>query len=146
MVYDQVNAMYNDNLTVGHVIVHKFYKENFPDLVSPCGNFTLAVLAIDGSYDKRGYHASHGITFAFEVYTGIGLDKNATEKCFKCQNCDKFQTICPFNLFHGSSGQMEGENAFHIFSRSEGFGFQYIKYVSDGDAKVFPRIQYIYGD
>ena len=162
------NEMWDDNISIGHNLVKAFYRKYFPERVSPCKKYVWPIVSVDGSFDKRGYWSRHGISMVFEIYTGICLDANNLEKCFEA-SCDEKINIkykgkksnpkkrdcldikreagfipCPKNLFHGVSAEMEGENAAIMFRRAEDYGFQYRTYVSDGDAKVWPRLKDIY--
>ena len=77
------NEMWNDNIQVGHTLVKQFYEIYFPERISPCKQFMWPIVSIDGSFDKRGYWARHGISMVFEIYTGICLDSNSLEKCLE---------------------------------------------------------------
>ena len=157
------DEMWDDNIDIGHQLVKKFYEQYFPERVSACKQYVWPIVSIDGSFDKRGFHALHGISMVYEIYTGICLDTNNLEKCKSCtdkvkinyngkksnpKKCDILDfkrdsstfEVCPHNLFHGQSAEMEGENAFIIFNRSMDYGFQYRTYISDGDNKVWSRL------
>ena len=102
------------------------------------------IVSLDGAYSHIGYFSSGGLTFVGEFYTGRVIDFEFTEKCFKCDDCDKFETngTCQNGgLFHGDAGQMEIYNAIELFKRSEKWGFQYTTMVADGDNKVFNHIE-----
>ena len=43
-------------------------------------------------------------------------------------------------LFHGSSAEMERENAIELFRESKKLGFRYMEYVCDGDIKVVSAV------
>ena len=47
------------------------------------------MVSVDGSYDNRGYHATHGISFIYEAFTGIAFDCNNLEKCFGTKEDNK---------------------------------------------------------
>ena len=159
-VYHLMSEFFNENLCIGHNLVKEFYRKFFPERVSPCGKYIWPIISIDGSFDKRGFHARHGISIAHEIYTGISLDHNNLEKCFDCteltdvwlsknkktrvKRCNILGDVCPRGLFHGQSAQMEGENAFQIFKRGPNYGFEYRTYISDGDNKVWHRLKDIY--
>ena len=102
------------------------------------------IVSLDGAYSHIGHFSSGGVTFVGEFYTGRVIDFEFTEKCFKCDDCDKFETngTCQNGgLFHGDAGQMEIYNAIELFKRSERCGFRYTTMVADGDNKVFNHIE-----
>ena len=74
------------------------------------GEFLDLIVSLDGSYSHIGRLSSGGVTFVGELYTGRVIDFEFTEKCFKCDDCEKFAingTYQNGGLFHGDSDQME---------------------------------------
>ena len=100
-------------------------------------------VSLDGAYSHIK-EADSCTSYVSEVMTGRVVDIHTTFKCFKRKKCeddkDNNPGSCPDNLFHGSPGAMEINNALVLFSRSQKFGFIYSHYVSDGDSKVYPNL------
>ena len=107
-------------------------------------------ISLDGSFDHTGHNATHGCSFAVDVYTGRPIDAIMTEKCTECDKCDDYNDNgnCRKELFHGASGDMEKYNALVLFGKSEEIGFRYTNYISDGDCKVHGALLELklYGD
>ena len=118
-----------------------FYRRN--GLSNPDENGVLDMfVTVDGSYQRRGHESTFCITFINCVWTGRPIDFEVCLKCFKCQTCERSDTICPKGLYHGPSGSMEVANALKLFKRSvDRFGLRYLHYVADGDAKILKHLQ-----
>ncbi|GFX49689.1 uncharacterized protein TNCV_1637271 [Trichonephila clavipes] len=81
-------------------------------------------VAVDGTWQKRGYSSMNGVVTVTSVDTG---KKN----------------------FNGYSGRMEVDGALSIFQRSvQCYDVRYTKYLGDGDSKAFDNIvkNEVYGD
>lgn len=100
-------------------------------------------VAIDGSWQKRGFSSLHGVVTAISVHTGKVLDIEClTKYCMTCKKSgdSKKHENCDIN-YEGSSGGMESEGAVKIFQRSvSSRGVKYIEYLGDGDSKGYNRV------
>ena len=144
VIYFIMNKFYKDNLHKAHADVKSFFFRNFqqsPDY--DAGEYLDLYVSLDGAFSHIK-DAESCTSFICEVMTGRIIDYHTTYKCFKCDNStdmyDNYPGSCPYNLYHGSPGSMEINNAIILFGRSQQYGFVYSHYVSDGDAKVFPHL------
>lgn len=111
------------------------------------GNRDLAV-AVDGSWQKRGFTSKNGIVTITSVDTGKVLDVEIFSKHCTCPNKKNHLEGCKRN-FEGYSGKMEVDGAVSMFQRSESkHEVRYVKYLGDGDSKAFDSVvgNNVYGD
>ncbi|GFV16508.1 uncharacterized protein TNCV_4785701 [Trichonephila clavipes] len=107
----------------------------------------LAV-AVDGSWQKRGFSSKNGLVTVTSVDTGKVIDVEVFSKHCICPNKTKHLQNCKRN-FEGYSGKMEVAGALSIFQRSQSlYNVRYTKYLGDGDSKAFTSIveNKVYGD
>ncbi|GFV02246.1 uncharacterized protein TNCV_3455691 [Trichonephila clavipes] len=111
------------------------------------GKGDLAV-AVDGSWQKRGFSSKNGLVTVTSVDTGKVIDVEVFSKHCVCPNKTKHLQNCKRN-FEGYSGKMEVAGALSIFQRSQSlYNVRYTKYLGDGDSKAFTSIveNKVYGD
>ncbi|GFW34532.1 uncharacterized protein TNCV_3104331 [Trichonephila clavipes] len=111
------------------------------------GKRDLAV-AVDGSWQKRGFSSKNGLVTVTSVDTGKVIDVEVFSKHCICPNKTKHLQNCKRN-FEGYSGKMEVAGALSIFQRSQSlYNVRYTKYLGDGDSKAFTSIveNKVYGD
>ncbi|GBO39726.1 hypothetical protein AVEN_209199-1 [Araneus ventricosus] len=105
-------------------------------------------VAVDGTWQKRGYTSHNGVVTVTSMDTGKVIDVDVLNKYCACKNKKKHETNCKSN-FRGSNGMMEMKGACNIFKRFWTFhNARYTKYLGDGDSKAFDAIakENIYGD
>ncbi|GFW10994.1 uncharacterized protein TNCV_4459691 [Trichonephila clavipes] len=111
------------------------------------GKRDLAV-AVDGSWQKRGFSSKNGLVTVTSVDTGKVIDVEVFSKHCICPNKTKHLQNCKRN-FEGYSGKMEVAGALSIFQRSQSlYNVRYTKYLGEGDSKAFTSIveNKVYGD
>ncbi|GFV35138.1 uncharacterized protein TNCV_4635231 [Trichonephila clavipes] len=111
------------------------------------GKRDLAV-AVDGSWQKRGFSSKNGLVTVTSVDTGKVIDVEVFSKHCICPNKTKHLQNCKRN-FEGYIGKMEVAGALSIFQRSQSlYNVRYTKYLGDGDSKAFTSIveNKVYGD
>ncbi|GFT75582.1 DUF1758 domain-containing protein [Trichonephila clavipes] len=111
------------------------------------GKRDLAV-AVDGSWQKRGFSSKNGLVTVTSVDTGKVIDVEVFSKHCICPNKTKHLQNCKRN-FEGYSGKMEVAGALSIFQRSQSFyNVRYTKYLGDGDSKALLLLSRtkVYGD
>ncbi|GFU01078.1 uncharacterized protein TNCV_1816891 [Trichonephila clavipes] len=111
------------------------------------GKRDLAV-AVDGSWQKRGFSSKNGLVTVTSVDTGKVIDVEVFSKHCICPNKTNHLQNCKRN-FEGYSGKMEVAGALSIFQRSQSlYNVRYTKYLGDGDSKTFTSIveNKVYGD
>ncbi|GFX48114.1 uncharacterized protein TNCV_4114491 [Trichonephila clavipes] len=111
------------------------------------GKREIAV-AVDGSWQKRGFSSKNGLVTVTSVDTGKVIDVEVFSKHCICPNKTKHLQNCKRN-FEGYSGKMEVAGALSIFQRSQSlYNVRYTKYLGDGDSKAFTSIveNKVYGD
>lgn len=99
-------------------------------------------VALDGTWQKRGFSSLNGVVSATSVDTGKVIDISVLSKYCRCPEKlnGKHETSCTAN-FQGSSGNMEVEGAKQIFAGSlEKYGVRYTKYLGDGDSKAYNEV------
>ncbi|GFV84316.1 uncharacterized protein TNCV_1591751 [Trichonephila clavipes] len=112
------------------------------------GKRDLAV-AVDGSWQKRGFSSKNGLVTVTSVDTGKVIDVEVFSKHCICPNKTKHLQNCKRNFEGYSSGKMEVAGALSIFQRSQSlYNVRYTKYLGDGDSKAFTSIveNKVYGD
>ncbi|CAL4085928.1 unnamed protein product, partial [Meganyctiphanes norvegica] len=142
IVYAHMKNFYDANNPTIHKVIWDAYRAVDPSKIDADG-YLHPDICLDGTYSQRGKHGRYGITFVIDMLTGNTIDAEVTERCFACPNNNLGTTKCTRNppLHHGSSGQMEGVNASKLFRRSvEKHHMIYSTFVSDGDAKIMPKI------
>ncbi|GFW95592.1 uncharacterized protein TNCV_2857581 [Trichonephila clavipes] len=112
------------------------------------GKRDLAV-AVDGSWQKRGFSSKNGLVTVTSVDTGKVIDVEVFFKTLYLseQNRSIFKIVR--EIFEGYSGKMEVAGALSIFQRSQSlYNVRYTKYLGDGDSKAFTSIveNKVYGD
>lgn len=102
---------------------------------------TDLTVAIDGTWQKRGYTSLNGVVTLTSFDTGKVIDYECLTKfCHICKNVKNTPHDCKAN-FQGSSGGMESAGAIAMFRRSEeARGVRYTKYLGDGDSKGFQSV------
>ncbi|GFX04444.1 uncharacterized protein TNCV_899741 [Trichonephila clavipes] len=92
------------------------------------GKRDLAV-AVDGSWQKRGFSSKNGLVTVTSVDTGKVIDVEVFSKHCICPNKTKHLQNCKRN-FEGYSGKMEVAGALSIFQRSQSlYNVRYTKYL-----------------
>ncbi|XP_057339915.1 uncharacterized protein LOC130677250 isoform X1 [Microplitis mediator] len=108
----------------------------------------------DGTWQKRGYTSSFGVSSIIGYFTGKILDINI--KSAYCKLCEYWkkktntvefeewyqshEDVCSAN-HQGSSGKMEVDAMVEMFSYSETkYGVKYANYIGDGDSKTYSGI------
>lgn len=100
-------------------------------------------VALDGSWQRRGFKSLNGLVSVSSFDTGKILDVAVLSKF--CQICttsknDPVEHICSKN-YEGSSGGMEIAGAVQVFKNSVTRNVRYTKYLGDGDSKAFETVQ-----
>ncbi|GFW55591.1 uncharacterized protein TNCV_119751 [Trichonephila clavipes] len=111
------------------------------------GNKNIAV-AVDGTWQKRGYTSLNGVVTVTSIDTGKVIDVDILSKYCACKNLPFHEKDCKRN-YVGSSGAMEIQGASKIFQRSLSLhNARYITYLGDGDCKAFDAVKKknIYGN
>ncbi|GFT71133.1 uncharacterized protein TNCV_3001511 [Trichonephila clavipes] len=111
------------------------------------GNKNIAV-AVDGTWQKRGYTSLNGAVTVTSIDTGKVIDVDILSKYCACKNLPFHEKDCKRN-YVGSSGAMEIQGASKIFQRSLSLhNARYITYLGDGDCKAFDAVKKknIYGN
>ncbi|GFV82097.1 uncharacterized protein TNCV_2789951 [Trichonephila clavipes] len=111
------------------------------------GNKNIAV-AVDGTWQKRGYTSLNGVVTVTSIDTGNVIDVDILSKYCACKNLPFHEKDCKRN-YVGSSGAMEIQGASKIFQRSLSLhNARYITYLGDGDCKAFDAVKKknIYGN
>ncbi|CAL4119873.1 unnamed protein product, partial [Meganyctiphanes norvegica] len=141
-VYAHMKNFYDANNPTIHSVIWDTYRTVDPSKIDADG-YLHPDICLDGTYSQRGKHGRYGITFVIDMLTGNTIDAEVTERCFECPDNNVATTTCTRDpvLHHGSSGQMEGVNASKLFRRSVAKHHMiYSTFVSDGDAKIMPKI------
>ncbi|GFX61254.1 uncharacterized protein TNCV_3407281 [Trichonephila clavipes] len=111
------------------------------------GNKNIAV-AVDGTWQKRGYTSLNGVVTVTSIDTGKVIDVDILSKYCACKNLPFHEKDCKRN-YVGSSGAMEIQGASKSFQRSLSLhNARYITYLGDGDCKAFDAVKKknIYGN
>ncbi|GFU59983.1 uncharacterized protein TNCV_3237691 [Trichonephila clavipes] len=111
------------------------------------GNKNIAV-AVDGTWQKRGYTSLNGVVTVTSIDTGKVIDVDILSKYCACKNLPFHEKDCKRN-YVGSSGAMEIQGASKIFQRSLSLhNARYITYLGYGDCKAFDAVKKknIYGN
>ncbi|GFX11895.1 uncharacterized protein TNCV_2996791 [Trichonephila clavipes] len=104
------------------------------------GNKNIAV-AVDGTWQKRGYTSLNGVVTVTSIDTGKVIDVDILSKYCACKNLPFHEKDCKRN-YVGSSGAMEIQGASKIFQRSLSLhNARYITYLGDGDCKAFDAVK-----
>ncbi|GFT75277.1 uncharacterized protein TNCV_950951 [Trichonephila clavipes] len=105
------------------------------------GNKNIAV-AVDGTWQKRGYTSLNGVVTVTSIDTGKVIDVDILSKYCACKNLPFHEKDCKRN-YVGSSGAMEIQGASKVFQRSLSLhNARYITYLGDGDCKAFDASYY----
>lgn len=110
---------------------------------------TELTVAVDGTWQKRGFKSLNGVVSATTITSGKVIDVEILSKY--CQMCKYINDddsrerhfrsgLCSAN-YSGVSGGMEAAGAVLIFQRSQDiYGVKYTKYLGDGDSKGFKKV------
>lgn len=104
-------------------------------------------VAVDGTWQKRGFSSKNGVVTVTSVANGKVLDVDILSKHCLCPDKKHHLPNCKGN-FEGYSGKMEVDGAVAIFGRSEHkYSVRYTNYLGDGDSKAYDTIakKNIYG-
>ncbi|XP_064116259.1 uncharacterized protein LOC135222050 isoform X1 [Macrobrachium nipponense] len=136
----------------------EYYRTNYPERVGEDGVVNIDV-SYDGSWHKRGQTSRYFFGAVIEGHVGRVIDYITL--CSECEPCTKKQNLvknkewtqekynrwygkhapeCAIN-YKGTSGSMEPTAAEKLWARSEGVGFRYVRFISDGDTKTFKTIR-----
>ncbi|GFY16229.1 uncharacterized protein TNCV_2348741 [Trichonephila clavipes] len=118
------------------------------NLPQPPTRFAPYAVAVDGTWQKRGYTSLNGVVTVTSIDTGKGIDVDILSKYCACKNLPFHEKDCKRN-YVGSSGAMEIQGASKIFQRSLSLhNARYITYLGDGDCKAFDAVKKknIYGN
>ena len=105
------------------------------------GSHDIAV-AVDGTWQKRGYSSNNGVVTATSYDTGKVIDIQVYSKFCRCpKRLDKIhETNCIAN-FCGTSGAMEVAGVKAIFERSQAkYNARYLQCLGDGDSAAYPAL------
>ncbi|GFY27794.1 uncharacterized protein TNCV_242592 [Trichonephila clavipes] len=118
------------------------------NLPQPPIRFSPYAVAVDGTWQKRGYTSLNGVVTVTTIDTGKVIDVDILSKYCACKNLPFHEKDCKRN-YVGSSGAMEIQGASKIFQRSLSLhNVRYITYLGDGDCKAFDAVKKknIYGN
>jgi len=99
-------------------------------------------VALDGTWQKRGYVSLNGVVTATSFDTGKVIDLQIYSKYCRCpmRHDNLHKGDCSAN-FNGTSGAMEVAGAKAIFERSLiKHNLRYINYLGDGDSKAYSEV------
>ncbi|GFV19828.1 uncharacterized protein TNCV_480541 [Trichonephila clavipes] len=122
-------------------------KDAVKEAVQENQNIRDIPVAVDGTWQKRGYSSMNGVVTVTSVDTGKVIDTEILSKHCVCKDKKKHGPVC--KNFNGYSGRMEVDGALSIFQRSvQRYDVRYTKYLGDGDSKAFDNIvkNEVYGD
>ncbi|GFU57111.1 uncharacterized protein TNCV_1779741 [Trichonephila clavipes] len=122
-------------------------KDAVKEAVEENQNIRDIPVAVDGTWQKRGYSPMNGVMTVTSVDTGKVIDTEILSKHCVCKDKKKHGPVC--KNFNGYSGRMEVDGALSIFQRSvQRYDVRYTKYLGDGDSKAFDNIvkNEVYGD
>ncbi|GFW86216.1 uncharacterized protein TNCV_4779281 [Trichonephila clavipes] len=110
------------------------------------GKRDLAV-AVDGSWQKRGFSSKNGLVTVTSVDTGKVIDVEVFQNIVFVRTKPSIFKNCKRN-FEGYSGKMEVAELYPFFSVPSLCNVRYTKYLGDGDSKAFTSIveNKVYGD
>ena len=95
-----MDTFYNNNRDKVHQDVKEFHARNLYNRPNYEQNeFLELIVSMDGTYSHVGHSSSGGATFVCELFTGRIIDVEFTEKCFKCEDCDKYETNHKWNMY-----------------------------------------------
>ncbi|GFU34084.1 uncharacterized protein TNCV_3198931 [Trichonephila clavipes] len=123
-------------------------KDAVKEAVEENQNIRDIPVAVDGTWQKRGYSSMNGAVTVTSVDTGNVIDTEILSKHCVCKDKKKHGPVCKKN-FNEYSGRMEVDGALSIFQRSvQRYDVRYTKYLGDGDSKAFDDIvkNKVYGD
>ncbi|GFX93226.1 uncharacterized protein TNCV_4761051 [Trichonephila clavipes] len=123
-------------------------KDAVKEAVEENQNIRDIPVAVDGTWQKRGYSSMNGVVTVTSVDTGKVIDTEILSKHCVCKDKKKHRPVCKKN-FNGYSGRMEVDGALSILQRSvQRYDVPYTKYLGDGDSKAFDNIvkNKVYGD
>ncbi|GFU65027.1 uncharacterized protein TNCV_2852291 [Trichonephila clavipes] len=135
--YESLNALNNATEKVAKVSMALAAAET---LSFNNGNPNVLV-AIDGTWQKRGHTTLNGVVIAVSVDTGKVIDAEILSRKCSCHfNGNLHSDECSANYF-GNSGGMEVEGALRIFNRSEVLhNLRYTQYLDDGESKAYKAV------
>ncbi|GFU47215.1 uncharacterized protein TNCV_3000221 [Trichonephila clavipes] len=110
------------------------------------GNKNIAV-AVDGTWQKRGYTSLNGVVTVTSIDTGKVIDVDILRNIALVKTCLSKRIVKGTTL--DLSGAMEIQGASKIFQRSLSLhNARYITYLGDGDCKAFDAVkkENIYGN
>lgn len=99
-------------------------------------------VALDGSWQKRGFTSLNGVMTLTSVDTGKVLDFHCMSKYCQCplKNRNEHLDTCTAN-YNGTSGGMEVEGAITLFHRSiQKYNVRYTEYLGDGDSAAYKSV------
>lgn len=117
------------------------------EVIQKTGSTDLAI-AIDGTWQRRGYSSLNGVVAASSIETGKIIDVHCLSKyCHGCvlsndddKKTENHEKECELN-YEGHSGGMEVKGAQAIFSNSlMKRGVRYLTYLGDGDSKGYSAV------
>lgn len=99
-------------------------------------------VAIDGTWQRRGFSSLNGVVSVSSIDSGKILDVQVlTKYCHTCSTMLDKSKPHECKNFEGSSGSMELEGAKTVFCRSEATrNVRYKYYLGDGDSKGFQNV------
>ncbi|GFW92465.1 uncharacterized protein TNCV_517831 [Trichonephila clavipes] len=112
------------------------------NLPQPPTRFSPYAVAVDGTWQKRGYTSLNGVVTVTSIDAGKVIDVDILSKYCACKNLPFHEKDCKRN-YVGSSGAMEIQGASKNFQRSLSLhNARYITYLGDGDYKAFDASYY----
>ncbi|GFT13656.1 uncharacterized protein TNCV_3831261 [Trichonephila clavipes] len=97
-------------------------------------------LAVDGSWQKRGFSSKNGLVTVTSDDNGKVIDVGVFLRHCVCPNKTEHLQKYKRN-FEGSSGKVEVAGALFFFRRSQSkYNVRYTKHLGDGDSKAFASI------
>ncbi|GFT64536.1 uncharacterized protein TNCV_649351 [Trichonephila clavipes] len=118
---------------------------NLPQLAK---RFSPYAVAVDGTWQTRGYTSLNGVVTVTSIDTGKVIDVDILSKYCACKNLTFHEKDYKRN-YVGSRGAMEIQGAIKIFQLSLSLhNARYITYLGDGDCKAFDAVKKknIYGN
>ena len=141
--------------------VRKIAEQSMDDVASELresGGGDDVAVAVDGTWQKRGFTSTLGVVTALSVDQGKVLDCSIMAK--SCKGCTRMEKIKATNInqynmlkanhkcnmnYSGSSPNMEKVGALKLYGNSIDKGLYYTSFYGDGDSKSYTAVKDFYG-